>query len=50
MQRLNKVFLPDSYPGTGHGFLKPGRRGNDTEQPGIAWGRIEAFLKQHLDR
>lgn len=48
MQRLGKSFQADSYPGTGHGFLKPGRRGYDTEQPRIAWERIETFFKQHL--
>ncbi len=48
MQRLGKTFEPDSYPGTGHGFLKPGRRGHDSEQPARAWARIEAFLKQHM--
>jgi carboxymethylenebutenolidase len=50
MQRLGKFFEADSYPGTGHGFLKPGRRGNDSEQPARAWARIEAFLKEHLQQ
>lgn len=49
MARLGKAFEADSYPGTGHGFLKPGRRGNDSDQPARAWARIEAFLKQHLE-
>lgn len=50
MQRLGKFFEADSYPGTGHGFLKPGRRGHDSDQPARAWARIEAFLKEHLER
>lgn len=50
MERLGKSFEADSYPGTGHGFLKPGRRGHDTDQPARAWARIEGFFKQHLDR
>lgn len=50
MQRLGKFFEADSYPGTGHGFLKPGRRGNDSDQPARAWARIEAFLKERLNQ
>lgn len=50
MQRLGKFFEADSYPGTGHGFLKPGRRGHDSDQPARAWARIEAFLKEHLSQ
>lgn len=50
MQQLGKPFVADSYPGTGHGFLKPGRRGFDTDQPDKAWATIETFLKTNLDR
>lgn len=48
MQSAGKRFAYDSYPGTGHGFLKPGRRGADTGQPAKAWERIFTFLGQEL--
>lgn len=48
MQRLGKPFSYDIYPGTGHGFLTPGRMGNDTDQPERAWKRIFAFYRKHL--
>jgi carboxymethylenebutenolidase len=48
MNRYGKSFSPDSYPGTGHGFLKPGRRGHDTDQPEKAWARILDFLGDNL--
>lgn len=48
MQALGKPFTYDFYPGTGHGFLTPGRTGNDTDQPALAWERIFAFYAQHL--
>ncbi len=50
MKQLGKSFSPDSYPGTGHGFLKPGRRGSDTEQPEKAWARILTFLGETLGK
>ena len=50
MKRLGKSFSADSYPGTGHGFLKPGRKGSDTEQPERAWARILAFFGETLGR
>lgn len=43
-------FPHDSYPGTGHGFLKPGRRGSDTDQVGKAWENVFAFYHQYLDK
>jgi carboxymethylenebutenolidase len=48
MQQLGKSYTYDIYPGTGHGFLKPGRMGSDTEQPARAWARIFAFYRQGL--
>lgn len=48
MKRFGKSFAPDSYPGTGHGFLKPGRRGSDTDQPEVAWAKILSFLGENL--
>ena len=48
MQLLGKSFTYDIYPGTGHGFLKPGRMGNDTDQPARAWTQIFTFYRQVL--
>jgi carboxymethylenebutenolidase len=50
MEQAGKRFVADSYPGTGHGFLKPGRRGSDSDQVEKAWAKIETFFKQELDR
>jgi carboxymethylenebutenolidase len=50
LSTLGKSFQADSYPGTGHGFLKPGRRGSDGEQVERAWGRIEKFFAENLER
>jgi carboxymethylenebutenolidase len=50
MQGLGKSFVADSYPGTGHGFLKPGRRGYDTDQVDKAWTKIESFFKENLEK
>ena len=50
MSAKGKRFVPDSYPGTGHGFLKPGRRGSDTDQVDKAWTRILAFFKAELGK
>jgi carboxymethylenebutenolidase len=50
MSQLGKRFDADSYPGTGHGFLKPGRKGNDTDQPEKAWARIDEFFAGNLER
>jgi len=50
MSARGKRFEPDSYPGTGHGFLKPGRRGSDTDQVDKAWTRILAFFKAELGK
>jgi carboxymethylenebutenolidase len=50
MGQLGKRFTADSYPGTGHGFLKPGRRGSDTDQVERAWAKVEGFFRESLDR
>ena len=50
MKQLGKPFEADSYPGTGHGFLKPGRRGSETDQVEKAWGRIERFFSDNLNQ
>ncbi|MGE0355106.1 MAG: dienelactone hydrolase family protein [Gemmatimonadales bacterium] len=43
MQALGKSYSYDIYPGTGHGFLKPGRRGSDGPQVERAWEKILEF-------
>ncbi len=48
LREKGKRFEADSYPGTGHGFLKPGRRGSDTDQVDKAWARILGFLQREL--
>jgi carboxymethylenebutenolidase len=48
MSEKGKRFEADSYPGTGHGFLKPGRRGSDSDQVEKAWTKILAFFKKEL--
>ncbi|MEO8451057.1 MAG: dienelactone hydrolase family protein [Gemmatimonadota bacterium] len=48
MSQLGKPFVADSYPGTGHGFLKPGRKGSDTDQVDKAWAKIDGFFTEKL--
>ena len=48
MKRLGKSFAWDQYPGTGHGFLKPGRQGSDGPEVERAWGRIIGFYREVL--
>jgi carboxymethylenebutenolidase len=48
MKALGKPFEYQIYPGTGHGFLKPGREGSDGPQVERAWSRILAFYKEAL--
>jgi carboxymethylenebutenolidase len=48
MQSAGKTFAHEIYPGTGHGFLKPGRQGSDSPQVGRAWKRILEFLHARL--
>lgn len=50
MRRLGKHFDQTIYPGTGHGFLKPGRQGSDGPQVEKAWGDIVTFLRESLGR
>ena len=44
MTALGKSYQHDTYPGTGHGFLRPGRQGSDGPQVAHAWDRIFGFL------
>ncbi len=50
MTAAGKRFRYDIYPGTGHGFLKPGRQGHDTDQPEQAWANILEFFGAELGR
>jgi carboxymethylenebutenolidase len=50
MKALKKKFEFTIYPATGHGFLKPGRQGNDGPQPARAWSDVYAFLARTVGR
>jgi carboxymethylenebutenolidase len=50
MEKHGKTFTQEVYPGTGHGFLKPGRQGNDGPQPERAWKRILEFYRARLGK
>lgn len=43
-------FADKTYPGTGHGFLKPGRKGSDGPQVEAAWADILAFYGKTLGK
>lgn len=46
---LNVPFTADSYPGTGHGFLKPGRKGAGTPEAARALANIDGFFAKRLE-
>lgn len=50
MQSAGKTYTSEVYPGTGHGFLKPGRQGYDTPEREKAWGRILEFFRARLGK
>ncbi|MGH7703987.1 MAG: dienelactone hydrolase family protein [Gemmatimonadales bacterium] len=50
LKGLGKSFSYDRYPGTGHGFLKPGRQGSDGPQVEKAWTRVLSFYRSTLGR
>ena len=50
MEQRGKTFTQEVYPGTGHGFLKPGREGHDGPQPERAWARILEFYRARLGK
>jgi carboxymethylenebutenolidase len=50
MQSDGKTFNHEIYPGTGHGFLKPGRQGSDGPQVERAWKRILEFYRARLGK
>jgi carboxymethylenebutenolidase len=50
MQSAGKTFTYEVYPGTGHGFMKPGRQGSEGPQPERAWTRILQFYRARLGK
>jgi carboxymethylenebutenolidase len=48
MEKVGNTFTSEVFPGTGHGFLKPGRQGYDTPARERAWGRILEFYRARL--
>jgi carboxymethylenebutenolidase len=50
MQNAGNTFTSEVYPGTGHGFLKPGRQGYDTPEREKAWKRILEFYRARLGK
>ena len=48
MQKAGKTYTTEVFPGTGHGFLKPGRVGSDGPQVERAWKRILQFYRARL--
>jgi carboxymethylenebutenolidase len=50
MESAGKTFTYENYPGTGHGFLKPGRQGSDGPQVEKAWKRILEFYRARLGK
>jgi carboxymethylenebutenolidase len=50
MQSAGKTYMSEVYPGTGHGFLKPGRQGYDTPEREKAWARILEFYRARLGK
>ncbi len=50
MAALQKSFAADSFLGTGHGFLKPGRAGNGTAEAARAQRTIDEFFTRHLEQ
>lgn len=50
MKGFKKEFSYKLYPGTGHGFLKPGRKGSDTPAVETAWRDIFTFYGRTLGK
>ena len=50
LKSLGKSYEYNIYPGTGHGFLKPGRQGSDGPEVEHAWTRIMGFYGRTLGR
>ena len=50
MTKAGNTYTSEVFPGTGHGFLKPGRQGYDTPERERAWKRILEFYRARLGR
>jgi carboxymethylenebutenolidase len=50
MAKYGKTFTQEVFPGTGHGFLKPGRQGYDSPERERAWTRILEFYRARLGK
>ena len=50
MKAAGKWYHYKLYPGTGHGFLKPGRKGSDGPSVEQAWTDILGFYKEALGK
>jgi carboxymethylenebutenolidase len=50
MAKTGATFTSEVFPGTGHGFLKPGRQGYDTPERERAWKRILEFYRARLGK
>ncbi|HEY7027036.1 MAG TPA: dienelactone hydrolase family protein [Gemmatimonadales bacterium] len=50
MKAAKKSYKYATYPGTGHGFLKPGRKGSDSPSVDKAWSDILGFYKDVLGK
>jgi carboxymethylenebutenolidase len=48
MKAAGKSYSYDTYPGTGHGFMRPGRKGSDGPEVEKAWARILGFYRSTL--
>ena len=48
MASAGNTYTAEVFPGTGHGFLKPGRQGYDTPERDKAWERILDFYRARL--
>jgi len=48
MEKVGNTYTTEVFPGTGHGFLKPGRQGYDTPEREKAWKRIMEFYRARL--
>ena len=50
MDKAGKTFTSEVFQGTGHGFLKPGRQGYESQEREKAWKRILEFYRARLGR
>ena len=50
MNAAKKSFRYKKYPGTGHGFLKPGRKGSDKPVGGQGVGGYPGFYQEVLGK